>query len=59
MSVRTLARLVNSDRSFPRPIRPSSHMVLFRRDELEAYFDSKRRTALRPAPTKEPHHEPA
>lgn len=54
VSVRTIERLLNRDRNFPRPIRPSSRVVLFERDALDAYFKSKRSTPC--APTKEACH---
>ena len=54
VSVRTIERLLNRDRNFPRPIRLSLCVVLFERDALDAYFKSKRSTPC--APTKEACH---
>lgn len=54
VSVRTIERLLNRDRTFPRPIRPSSRVVLFERVALDAYFESKRSAPC--APTKEACH---
>ena len=54
LSIRSIERLLNRDRNFPRPIRPSSRVVLFERDALDAYFKSKRSTPC--APIKEACH---
>lgn len=39
---RTLERLRKADPTFPKPIRLGKRLVLFKRAELDAYFDGKR-----------------
>ena len=58
MSVRTLARILNSDPGFPRPVRLSSRLILFSLQELDNYLNDKRKRTLRQAPMKESDHAP-
>ncbi|MCO5976805.1 helix-turn-helix transcriptional regulator [Ideonella oryzae] len=44
LSRRTLGRRMKDDPTFPRPIRLGSRVVLFKRSELDAYFEGKRGT---------------
>ncbi len=44
LSRRTLSRYRLTDPAFPQPIRMSARLVLFKRTELDAYFQSKRTT---------------
>ncbi len=50
LSRRTIARRVHDDPAFPQPIRVNKRLLLFKRAELDAYFDGKRL----PTATKEP-----
>ena len=42
LSRRTIARRMRDDPDFPQPIRVNKRLVLFKRSELNAYFDGKR-----------------
>ena len=42
MSRRTLTRRMGDDPDFPRPIRMSKRLLLFKLAELDAYFERKR-----------------
>lgn len=42
LSRRTIARRMRDDPDFPQPIRVNKRLVLFKRSELDAYFDGKR-----------------
>lgn len=42
LSRRTIARRMRDDPDFPQPICVNKRLVLFKRSELDAYFDGKR-----------------
>lgn len=56
LSIRTLARLLNSDPGFPRPIRLSSRLILFSQRELDCYLNDRRKRTLRQPPVREFEH---
>lgn len=44
VSRRTVHRRMRDDPDFPKPIRLTARMLLFKRSELDAYFELKRQT---------------